>query len=106
MLYIKDKKFILDNYENLLFDCKDKIKLVREYLENDCGFNKSTWITEEYPNLQYLYVRGSDKVIHGKRWLEEGYTECNINYLLGLPIDILNEDDIDISNYKSIYLKD
>lgn len=57
------KQYILDNYKNLQFECKDNVQLVRDYLENECRFTKASWQTEKYKNLTQLYIRNG--YVHG-----------------------------------------
>lgn len=60
--------FILKNFSSMYFDCRGKVKEVREYLENECGFHTANWDTKEYLGLEVLYVSSSDGLheVHGE----------------------------------------
>ena len=69
------KQYILDNYKDLQFECKDNVQLVRDYLENECGFLKASWKTERYTKLVRLYI--SSSYVHGSE--DFSYSEKLIN---------------------------
>ena len=85
MLYITNKQYVLYNYRILQFDCTNKVKLVRDYLEKECGFKHANWDTEAYELLNWLGII-EDNSVHGR---EEPYgtkIKCNIDYLIGISI--------------------
>lgn len=79
--------FILRNFSNMYFDCRGKVKEVREYLENECGFHTADWDTKEYLDLEVLYISSicESHEVHGE-FRENGkaypYTVYSIKNLL------------------------
>lgn len=99
MMYITNKQYILDNYKILQFDCTNKVKLVRDYLEKECGFKHANWKTEEYEGLNWLDIIEIDNSVHGSEEPQSSKIKCNIDYLLGISIS-------DIEMCKPIILKE
>lgn len=98
-LKLTDKDYLLEHYIDLQFECKGNVQKVRDYLEQECGFKKSGWSTDNYINLQWLSVNG-EGYVHGT-YDEKGNstrTHCNIYYLID-NVDIIN------NGYKPIKLK-
>lgn len=65
MMYITDKEYILYKYRLLQFECTGKVKLVRDYLEKECGFKHANWKTEEYEWLNWLNTSKFDNTVQG-----------------------------------------
>ena len=85
MLYITNKQYILYNCKILQFDCTNKVKLVRDYLEKECGFKHANWDTEAYEWLNWLVIIEDDSV-HGGDLPHGTKIKCNIDYLIGISI--------------------
>lgn len=96
--------FILKHFSNMYFDCRGKVKEVREYLENECGFHTANWDTKEYLGLEVLYVSSSDGLheVHGEYKNDKSfpYTVYSIKNLL--PCSNLYNKSV----YKPIRLKE
>ena len=86
MIYIRDKQYILDNYTTLQFECTDKVGLVRDYLEKECGFKHANWQTEAYEWLNWLDIIEVDNSVHGREEPHGTKIKCNIDYLIGISI--------------------
>ena len=99
MMYITSKEYVLYKYKLLQFDCTDKVKLVRDYLENECGFKHANWKTEEYEELNWLDIIEFDNSVHGSQEPHSTKIKCNIDYLIGISIS-------DIEMCKPINLKE
>ena len=99
MLYITNKQDVLYKCKVLQFDCTNKVKLVRDYLENECGFKHANWKTEEYEELNWLDIIEFDNSVHGSQEPHSTKIKCNIDYLLGISIS-------DIEMCKPINLKE
>ena len=99
MIYIMDKQYILDNYATLQFECTDKVGLVRDYLEKECGFKHDSWSTRQYEWLNWLNIKEFKNTVHGGREPDFSKTKCNIDFLLGISI-------LDLHGYKLVNLKD
>lgn len=105
MKVIKDKQYILDNYNTLAFDCIDKLDAVRNYLEQECGFNRANWDSKNYTKLVYLYVDSYDNnKIHGDYTLDKSLELCSLNYLISQTNN--NHDLTNSSVFKSINLRE
>lgn len=98
MLCITNKQYILYNCKILQFNCTNKVKLVRDYLEKECGFKHAKWKTEEYEGLNWLYII-EDNSVHGREEPHGTKIKCNIDYLIGISIS-------DIEMCKPIILKE
>ena len=98
MMYITNKQYVLYNYRILQFDCTNKVKLVRDYLEKECGFKHANWKTEEYEGLNWLNII-EDNSVHGSEEPQSSKIKCNIDYLIGISIS-------DIEMCKPINLKE
>ena len=98
MLYITNKQYVLYNCRILQFDCTNKVKLVRDYLEKECGFKHANWETEEYEWLNWLNIVEGNSV-HGSEKSYSTKIKCNIDYLIGISIS-------DIEMCKPINLKE
>lgn len=98
-MYITDKEYILYKYRMLQFDCTNKVKLVRDYLEKECGFKHANWKTEEYEGLNWLNIIEFDNSVHGSEGPHSTKIKCNIDYLIGISIS-------DIEMCKPINLKE
>lgn len=85
MLYITNKQYVLYNYKILQFDCTNKVKLVRDYLEKECGFKHANWDTEAYEWLNWLDII-EDNSVHGREEPIDTKIKCNIDYLIGISI--------------------
>lgn len=85
MLYITNKQYVLYNYKILQFDCTNKVKLVRDYLEKECGFKHANWDTEAYKWLNWLDII-EDNSVHGREEPIDTKIKCNIDYLIGISI--------------------
>lgn len=99
MMYITDKEYILYKYRLLQFDCTNKVKLVRNYLEKECGFKHANWKTEEYEGLNWLDIIEFDNSVHGSEEPHGTKIKCNIDYLIGISTS-------DIEMCKPINLKE
>ena len=86
MLYITNKQYVLYNYRILQFDCTNKVKLVRDYLEKECGFKHANWNTEAYEWLNWLDIIEVDNSVHGREEPHGTKIKCNIDYLIGISI--------------------
>lgn len=86
MLYITNKQYVLYNCKILQFDCTNKVKLVRDYLEKECGFKHANWKTEEYEWLNWLDITEVDNSVHGSEEPHGTKIKCNIDYLIGISI--------------------
>ena len=86
MLYITNKQYVLYNYKILQFDCTNKVKLVRDYLEKECGFKHDNWKTEEYEYLNWLDIIEVNNSVHGNKEPHGTKIKCNIDYLIGISI--------------------
>ena len=93
MMYITNKQDVLYKYKLLQFECTNKLKLVRDYLEKECGFKHDNWKTEEYESLNWLYIRGVDNSVHGSEESHDTKIKCNIDYLIDISIS-----DIEMCN--------
>ena len=93
MLYITNKQYVLYNCRILQFDCTNKVKLVRDYLEKECGFKHANWKTEEYEWLNWLDIQEFDNSVHGSDEPHNTKIKCNIDYLIGISIS-----DIEMCN--------
>ena len=99
MLYITNKQDVLYKCKVLQFDCTNKVKLVRDYLEKECGFKHANWKTEEYEELNWLNIIERDNSVHGSKEPHSTKIKCNIDYLIGISIS-------DIEMCKPINLKE
>ena len=99
MIYIRDKQYILDNYATLQFECTDKVGLVRDYLEKECGFKHGSWSSREFEWLNWLNIIEFTNTVHGGKEPVFSKTKCNIDFLLGISI-------LDLHGYKLVNLKD
>lgn len=99
MMYITDKEYILYKYRLLQFDCTNKVKLVRDYLEKECGFKHANWKTEEYEGLNWLDIIEFGNSVHGSVAPHGTKIKCNIDYLIGISTS-------DIEMCKPINLKE
>lgn len=99
MMYISDKQYILYNYKILQFECTGKVKLVRDYLEKECGFKHANWQTEAYEWLNWLNINKFDNTVHGSEKPDDTKIKCNIDYLIGISTS-------DIEMCKPINLKE
>ena len=99
MMYITDKEYILYKYSLLQFDCTNKVKLVRDYLEKECGFKHANWKTEEFEWLNWLNINKFDNTVQGSETPHDDKIKCNIDFLLGISIS-------DIEMCKPIILKE
>ena len=86
MLYITNKQYVLYNCKILQFDCTNKVKLVRDYLEKECGFKHANWKTEEYEWLNWLDILEVDNSVRGSKEPHGTKIKCNIDYLIGISI--------------------
>lgn len=99
MMYITSKEYVLHKHKLLQFDCTNKVKLVRDYLENECGFKHANWKTEEYEELNWLDIMKFDNSVQGNQEPHSTKIKCNIDYLIGISIS-------DIELCKPINLKE
>ena len=99
MLYITNKQDVLYKCKVLQFDCTNKVKLVRDYLENECGFKHANWETEDYEGLNWLDIIEFDNSVHGSEEPHSTKIKCNIDYLIGISVS-------DIEMCKPINLKE
>lgn len=99
MIFISDKQYILDNYETLQFECTNKVGLVRDYLEKECGFKHDNWNTKDFVYINWLNIKKSNNTVQGNTNPSNTKIKCNIDSLLGISI-------MDLHEYNLVNLKE
>lgn len=89
ILIVTDVDFIMKYAEQLQFESTYRVKEVRDYLENDLGFDHGAWSTRDFLHLKWLNV--TDNFIQGNEKPRADLQKCNIDFLIDNKYGITTE---------------
>ena len=80
ILIVTDVDFIMKYAEQLQFESTNRVKEVRDYLENDLGFYKGLWYTKDFLHLKWLNI--TNNLTQGNEKPRSDLQKCNIDFLI------------------------
>lgn len=89
ILIVTDVDFIMKYAEQLQFESTNRVKEVRDYLENDLGFYKGLWYTKGFLYLNWLNI--TNNLTEGNEKPRADLQKCNIDFLINSKCGITSE---------------